>query len=142
MRKQYLAAVIFMSLSSCVAEDVRDKGLIGVMIESNQPSKASLTDYGLTRIVANPSVPANQAFAICEPQAMNAKRQASAGYSVSSKPQSYNCNQDYWGNYDCSPTASGGAWAGINEGLGANQSGRAAYDSVLDSCLASYGWSQ
>lgn len=141
MRKQYLAAV-FMSLTSCVAEDVRDKGLLRVMAESNQPSKASLTDYGLTRIVESPSIPANQAHAICEPQAMNAKRQASAGYSEPSKPQSYNCNQDYFGNYDCSPTSSGGAWAGINQGLGASQSGWASYNSVLDSCLASYGWSQ
>ena len=33
-------------------------------------------------------------------------------------------------------------WADINDGLGAAQSGRAAYDSVLDSCLATYGWSQ
>ena len=142
MRRQLAMTGTLMLLASCVGDDVRDKGLLGVMIESNQPSKASLTDYGLTRLVANPSVEARQAFAICEPQASNAKRQASSGYEGTSRPTNYNCERDYWGNYDCSSGPTGGVWAGINDGLGAAQSGRAAYDSVLDSCLATYGWSQ
>ena len=132
MRKQLAASVTLLVLASCVGDDVRDKGLLGVMIESNQPSKASLTDYGLSRLVENPSVPARQAFAICDPQASNAKRQASSEYEGASRPTKYSCEKDYWGNYDCSSGSTGGVWAGINDGLGAAQSGRAVYESVLD----------
>ena len=37
-------------------------------------------------------------------------------------------------------TPSGGKWGGILEGLTQHLAGKNAYNAVMDSCLAEYGW--
>lgn len=143
MRHLIVWAVGIVFLSACQYDTFRDKGLLGVMMESSQPNKLDLPDFGMKKIISNPSVPASQAYAICEPQARNARRGASNSYaSASAKPQQFNCEKDYWGNYNCLSSPTGGVWSGINEGLGSSQAGSSAYTSVMDSCLAVYGWTQ
>ena len=107
------------------------------------------SDYqsGLTAIIPNPQTPANQALAICRPQANAAKSQASNQASRPSRSSSYdtNCRRDYFGNYDCTSRESGGGggiWGGLADGLASSSAGRSAYNSVLSSCLAQYGWRQ
>ena len=75
------------------------------------------SDYqsGLTAIIPNPQTPANQALAICRPQANAAKSQASSQASRPSRSSSYDtsCRRDYFGNYDCTSRESsggGGFW--------------------------------
>ena len=105
------------------------------------------SNSGLTAIIPNPQTPANQALAICRPQANAAKSQASSQASRPSRSPSYdtNCRRDYFGNYDCTSRESGGGggiWGGLADGLASSSAGRSAYNSVLSSCLAQYGWRQ
>jgi hypothetical protein len=103
------------------------------------------SNSGLTSIIPNPQTPANQALAICRPQANAAKSQASSQASRPSRSSSYDtsCRRDYFGNYDCTSRESsggGGFWGGVADGMASSGSGRTAYNSVLSSCLATYGW--
>lgn len=105
------------------------------------------SNSGLTAIISNPQTPANQALAICRPQANAAKSQASNQASRPSRSSSYdtNCRRDYFGNYNCTSRESGGGggiWGGLADGLASSSAGRSAYNSVLSSCLAQYGWRQ
>jgi hypothetical protein len=93
--------------------------------------------YGLRAIIDNPSVPAFQAWAICQPQAQNAKRQASQ--SQMGGNSSFRCNR-IGGLTRCNSGISGGMWGGLAAGLGPAMSGRSAFDAVMSSCLAQYGW--
>jgi peptidoglycan hydrolase-like protein with peptidoglycan-binding domain len=104
-----------------------------------QPSQNS---YGLTAIISNPTLPADQAMAVCRPQAEVAKSQARSSYRPSNTGFSSSCRKDYFGNYSCSGrnTLSGGKWGGILSALETSDAGKNAYSSVLESCLASYGW--
>jgi hypothetical protein len=109
-----------------------------------QPYVAPINS-GLTSIIPNPQTPANQALAICRPQANAAKSQASSQASRPSRSSSYDtsCRRDYFGNYDCTSRESsggGGFWGGVADGMASSGSGRTAYNSVLSSCLATYGW--
>lgn len=118
--------------------------------ESKQPVRTAtpsvnVNNSGLTAIIANPQTSANAALAICRPQANDAKRQAINQVNQSSRPSSYDttCRRDYFGNYDCNSQErrpSGGFMAGLARGVAEASSGRSAYNSVLASCLADYGW--
>ena len=96
--------------------------------------------FGLSAIISNPSVPAAQAYAICQPQAQNAKRQASRASEIGSSSSIY-CNS-FGSRTTCNSGISGGVWGGIAAGLDAAMSGNGAYESVMSSCLAQYGWQE
>jgi len=97
---------------------------------------------GLTAIISNPSISGRQALAICKPEAKLAKSRNSANANTSRKSR----NRTY--DLDCSygtctareMTPSGGKWGGILEGLTQHLAGKNAYNAVMDSCLAQYGW--
>lgn len=100
---------------------------------------------GLKSITSNPSIAADQAYAVCLPLAQQAKSQASNQASRPSRSSSYdtNCRRDYFGNYDCTSRESnggGGFWGGLADGMASSGAGRRAYNAVLSSCLAQYGW--
>ena len=98
---------------------------------------------GLKSITSNPSIAADQAYAVCLPLAQQAKSQASNQPKQVLRPSPYSttCKQNYAGNFDCSSRrASGGFWGGVADGVASSSAGRGAYNAVLDSCLAQYGW--
>ena len=96
--------------------------------------------YGLVAIIPNPSVPASQAWAICDPQGDIAAGQAGAAYKAPSYGYSGSCNS-YGGYSNCNATAnSGGFWGGFAEGMAKNIISGKARKSALRSCLAQYGW--
>lgn len=100
------------------------------------------SNFGLTAIVADPSVSASQADAICQPKARRAQRAASSSYTPRSYGSSTRCTQDYFGDFDCNSSAlSGGFWGGIDAGLDSVIEGKHAFEDVLSSCLAQLGWS-
>ena len=104
--------------------------------------KSSNTN-GLKSISSNPSIAADQAYAVCLPLAQQAKSQASNQPKQVLRPSPYSttCKQNYAGNFDCSSRrASGGFWGGVADGVASSSAGRGAYNAVLDSCLAQYGW--
>ena len=99
--------------------------------------------YGLKSITASPSIAADQAYAVCLPLAQQAKRQASNQSKQALRPTPYKstCRRNYSGSYDCSSQrTSGGFWGGVADGVASSSAGRSAYNAVLDSCLAQYGW--
>ena len=101
------------------------------------------SNSGLTAIIRNPQMPANQALAICSPQANAAKSQASNQSKQALRPTPYQstCKQNYSGGFDCSSQrTSGGFWGGVADGVASSSAGHTAYNAVLDSCLAQYGW--
>ena len=103
----------------------------------------STNTNGLKAITSNPSIAADQAYAVCLPLARQARSQASNQSKQALRPSPYNttCKQDYRGDFDCSSQrASGGFWGGVADGLSSSSAGRGAYNAVLDSCLAQYGW--
>ena len=143
MKNIFFPVCALLFASACEMETFRERGLLGVAMESGQPKKESLPDFGLNRLMSDPPVPARQAYAVCEPQARNARQGASNSYSNQrAQPKQFDCNRDYWGNYSCETSTSGGLWSGLNQGLGSSMAGKSAYSSVMASCLASYGWSQ
>ena len=97
---------------------------------------------GLRAIVSNPSMPGTQALSICRPQAELARRQARNSYQAPNYGYTGTCNTfGPFTNCDVSPR-SGGAWGVVVAEMEAGSRGRDAYDTVLASCLAQYGWRQ
>ena len=96
----------------------------------------------LTSIISNPSVTGDQAIAICGPQARLAKSQASADADSGSRNRrrTYDMDCSFGSCRATDVTPSGGMWGGINRALTAANAGKGAYNAVMDSCLASYGW--
>ena len=95
--------------------------------------------------MSSPSVPANQAIAICEPMASQAASNAENSYSAPKTKKSYRgkCKKDYFGDFDCSvrdSTSSGGFAAGFANAASGWLDGRKAGSRAYKSCLASYGW--
>ena len=82
-------------------------------------------------------------MAICGPQARLAKSQASAGAASgsSNRRKTYDVDCSYGSCRARDVTPSGGMWGGILKGLTEGMAGKRAYDGVMDSCLAQYGWS-
>ena len=112
---------------------------------SSSSSSSSNSSSGLTAIVSSPSVPANQAIAICEPMASQAASNAENSYSAPKTKKSYRgkCKKDYFGDFDCSvrdSTSSGGFAAGFANAASGWLDGRKAGSRAYKSCLASYGW--
>ena len=98
--------------------------------------------YGLTALISSPSLPADQAMAVCRPQANAAKSQAKRSHRPSNTTFSGSCRQDYFGNYNCTGgnSLSGGKWGGVLSAFESVNAGKKAYEAVLQSCLAGYGW--
>jgi hypothetical protein len=98
--------------------------------------------YGLVAIISNPSVPASQAWAICDPQGDIAAGQAGAAYKAPSYGYSGSCNS-YGSFANCNATPNSGGFAGgFAEGLARGITARKARKSALKSCLAQYGYRQ
>lgn len=114
-------------------------------LQPTAPSRStpsSNNSGGLTAIVGNPSMPGTQALSICRPQAELARRQGRSSYQAPSYGYSGNCNTfGGFANCNVSPNT-GGFLGGFAEGMARGMQGRSAYDSVLASCLAQYGWRQ
>jgi hypothetical protein len=148
-----LAVIALSALSACYPTqkyviDVRDSSATPSSvaqpstIRSSSPSAKVARNYesGPAAIESNPRVSAEQAYAVCEPQADMAQRAASSAVTPRSYGTSTRCTKDYFGDYDCNSSAvTGGAWGGIASGLEASSAGRQAYDDVMSSCLASFG---
>ena len=105
-------------------------------------SPPSQNSYGLTALISSPSLPADQAMAVCRPQANAAKSQAKRSHRPSNTTFSGSCRQDYFGNYNCTGgnSLSGGKWGGVLSAFESASAGKKAYEAVLQSCLAGYGW--
>ena len=96
---------------------------------------------GIIAIVPNPSVSSSQALAICEPRARSMAAQS--GSVRSDRPSRAYCRRDYFGNYDCRETgSSGGFQGGFYSALADGLRERRLRNSLLQSCLAEYGWRQ
>jgi hypothetical protein len=87
----------------------------------------------LTPLTANPSVPAAQALAICEPRAQLAAQRAKP---APSGPATIDCTR--FGNATrCTETVDSGGFMG---GFNAARAPHQAYQLTLSGCLAEYGW--
>ena len=97
---------------------------------------------GLTAIISNPSISGRQALAICRPQAKLAKSRssASANSSRNNRTRTYDLDCSFGSCTARDMTPSGGKWGGILQGLNEVMAGKNAYNAVMDSCLAEYGW--
>ena len=101
-------------------------------------------------ILSNPSTSAEQAWAICDPQARIASNEAqssrqgsvSSGFKCKTEP-------DFLGGSRtrCRETSSSGGWPGlipllleIDPASQAKRTGERAYSATMDYCLAKYGW--
>ncbi|MDC1413209.1 hypothetical protein N8370_10845, partial [Amylibacter sp.] len=97
---------------------------------------------GLTAIISNPSISGMQALAICRPQAKLAKSQgrASARSSGNNRRRTYNLDCTFGTCTVRDKTPSGGFMGGFLKGMTEGMAGKNAYNAVMDSCLAEYGW--
>ena len=103
-------------------------------VTRSQPSQNS---YGLSAIVSNPSLPADQAYSVCRPQAQMARSQAGRGFRPSNG--SVNRSPSPFGSFSCNNSLSGGAWGGVLAGYERATNEKRAYQAALDACLAGYG---
>ena len=97
---------------------------------SSSPTKSSNSNNtrGLTAIITYPNMPADQAYAVCSPQANLAGRNARR-------------NQLSRNELNNSLGIGGGGWAGgILEAMSEAQAGNGAMNATMDACLAQYGW--
>ena len=95
--------------------------------------------YGLTAIVSNPSLPADQAYSVCKPQARMAESQA--GRERDSSNNFVRCSRSSFGSFSCNDILSGGGkWAGALAAFDRVKREARAYNATLDACLAGYGW--
>ena len=93
---------------------------------------------GLTAIISNPSMPADQAYAVCKPQAILAGRNAQR--SSRSRGGSFNCVKIGFMT-DCTRgSGSGGFKGGAATALVGIMDRNRARDAVMASCLAQFGW--
>ena len=102
-------------------------------------SSSSKSYYkGMKPIISNPSTSAEQAWAICAPEAKLAGRQASSSY----RPSSSSIDCDFIGRSAfCDKSSSGGVfWGGMNDALNLSMAGSGAERAVMSSCLAQFGW--
>jgi hypothetical protein len=106
---------------------------------SNKSTKKS-GNSKLTKIVDNPSVSADQAIAICVPQANLAGSNASNSFNSGGYGSTMRCS-GFGNSFNCNSSAnSGGVWGGFADGIGKGLARRQASNAVLRSCLAQYGW--
>ena len=89
----------------------------------------------MTAIIDNPTMPANQALAICKPQAELAANRAASG--VQSQNSDVFCNMA--GN-QVFCNRGGNKWSAIGDHLDRSRAYNQTNRSVLSSCLAQYGW--
>ena len=93
---------------------------------------------GLTAIISNPSMPADQAYAVCKPQAILAGRNAQR--SSRSRDGSFNCVKIGFMT-DCTRGSGGGGFkGGAARALVGIMDRNRARDAVMASCLAQFGW--
>ena len=93
---------------------------------------------GLTAIISNPSMPADQAYAVCKPQAILAGRNAQR--SSRSRGGSFNCVKIGFMT-DCTRgSGSGGFKGGAATALVGIMDRNRAENAVMASCLAQFGW--
>ena len=93
---------------------------------------------GLTAIISNPSMPADHAYAVCQPQAILAGRNAQR--SSRSRGGSFNCVKIGFMT-DCTRgSGSGGFKGGAATALVGIMDRNRARDAVMASCLAQFGW--
>ena len=115
-----------------------------IVAESKKKPKKKVNNNRnrLRSIVDMPSITADQAVAICKPQAEAAGNQARRSYRPSNTRFSGSCRRDYFGNYNCSGgnSLSGGKWGGMLATLETGNASAAASNAVLTSCLAGFGW--
>ena len=136
---------IYASLTAQVAVPnsfVAPQKTISSTSSSTTPSSSSSQKSyykGMRPILSNPSTSAEQAWAICEPQAKLARSQARNSYRSSNK--SFNCNFIGQSAF-CDSGVSGGAWSGINKAYQRSRAGNKAESAVMSSCLAQYGWKE
>jgi hypothetical protein len=131
--------LLYLYNSGVTALSIKRQKAIKDIKKAVEPNK---NNAGLTAIISNPSISGRQALAICKPEAKLAKSRNSANANTSRKSR----NRTY--DLDCSygtctareMTPSGGKWGGILEGLTQHLAGKNAYNAVMDSCLAEYGW--
>ncbi len=142
---------IYASLTAQVAVPnsfAASKQTVSTAASSSSSPKSYYKD--MKPIVSNPSKPAQQAWAICDPQARIAlnEAQSSRQGSVSS---GFNCKTepDVLGGSRtrCRETSSSGGWPGlipllleIDPASQAKRTGERAYSATMDYCLAKYGW--
>jgi len=106
---------------------------------SNKSTKKS-GNSKLTKIVDNPSVSADQAIAICVPQANLAGSNASNSFNSGGYGSTMRCS-GFGNSFNCNSSAnSGGFLGGFADGIGKGLARRQASNAVLKSCLAQYGW--
>ena len=141
--ENYTEAQVFNSLLNKVSVPSSFAAPKRKVITTTTPAKTTQDTAGLTAIISNPSVTGRQAMAICGPQARLAKSQASAGAASgsSNRRKTYDVDCSYGSCRARDVTPSGGMWGGILKGLTEGMAGKRAYDGVMDSCLAQYGWS-
>ena len=84
--------------------------------------------------IGNVTMPFQQAWAVCEPQAGIAARQA---YNSTVASGQQTC-QPYQPNYQACQASVG--FANLGNSISAQGTGQQTYDGALSSCLASYGW--
>ena len=108
---------------------------------SNSNSNSSKTYYkGMRPLMSNPSTSAEQAWAICSPQAHLAGQQARR----SVRPSSSSIDCDIIGrSVFCDKSGGGGGfWGGMNQALDESMAYNGAKKAVMASCLAQYGWKE
>ena len=108
---------------------------------SNSNFNSSKTYYkGMRPLMSNPSTSAEQAWAICSPQAHLAGQQARR----SVRPSSSSIDCDIIGrSVFCDKSGGGGGfWGGMNQALDESMAYNGAKKAVMASCLAQYGWKE
>ena len=94
----------------------------------------------LTAIISNPSTSADQAYAICEPQADLAGESAARNAGSNRGSGEFSCSR-IGTTMECSERSRGGGYArGILNSLNRSDARDGARDAVMASCLAQYGW--
>jgi len=116
---------------------------------SNSPSNKS-SKSGLTAIISNPSVAANQAMAICQPKAeIQAQNEYERRKTRGSGKITCKTKNDImgWGSDTECKQSSGGGFPGlipllleIDPASVAERAAKDRYNNTLNSCLAQYGW--
>ena len=119
---------------------------------TNSSLNSSSTKYykGMKPIVSSPNKPAQQAWAICDPQARMASNEAQSSRQGSvSRGLKCKTEPDLLGGSRtrCRETSSSGGWPGlipllleIDPASQAKRAGERVYSATMDYCLAKYGW--
>lgn len=118
---------------------------------SNSNSNSYKTYYkGMRPLISNPSASAEQAWAICEPQARLASNEAQSN-SQGSGSRTLRCKStpDFLGGTRtrCAEGSTSGGWPGLvpllletDPASKARRAGERVYSATMDYCLAKYGW--